>query len=250
MLMVNTLRVGAFSLAVCTFLSACQTKEAVPPTEAQLHSYAAEIQRTAIADMTVMQRCESLGGEIGIKAISARDSWNFSNSHLIDAADALLALKAKDTVQWQKQTYSLTNLALVKDESQRRAQSLNLAQRVPSAQKATCERELNRIETTSYADIGQEQGLSQSLLETASTPPDLSGVTLIVDQFSPWPEPGRTYFTLKQSIDTECAANSRIIALINHWPEEVYAYYCGDKPISLIECQWGECTSQAVGPAN
>ncbi|WP_020209543.1 hypothetical protein [Gilvimarinus chinensis] len=248
--LVNTLRLCAFSMTVCTFLSACQTQEIAPPTEADLHDYAVEVQRAAVSDLTVLQRCGSLGGDVAIKAVGARDNWTFSNSSLLKAAETLLAQQTSDIVHWQQQAYSLTSLALVKDESLRRAQRLNLAQRVPSDQKTTCERELQRIETTSYADIGKEQRLSQFLLASVTEQMDISDVSLISDQFSRWPEPGRTYFTLKQSVDTECTENSRIMALVNHWPEEAYAYFCGDKPISLIECQWGECTSQAVGPAN
>ncbi|UTF60721.1 MbeD family mobilization/exclusion protein [Gilvimarinus sp. DA14] len=245
------LRLGAFYFAACTLLSACQTKPVVPPTQSELENYAAQVQRTAVNDLTVIQQCENLGGSIGMLAVTARDTWEFSNSHLLAAAESLQAHQSKDIVHWQDQAYSLQTLAMVKEASQSRAQSLNLSQRVPSAQKATCERELRRIETTSYADIGADPRLSQALLaSTSNTTADFAGVTQIADQFSPWPEPGRTYFTLKQSIDKECEANSRIMPLVNRWPDEVYAYFCGDKPISLIECHWVECTSQAAGRAN
>ncbi|MCP8898395.1 hypothetical protein [Gilvimarinus xylanilyticus] len=240
-----------FALILSITLGACQNQtETPPPSESQIHNLATEVQRQALSDLALFKACASLGGALGDYANTARETWTFSNQRLVEAADRHMQAGNDDWVSWREETYSLSVLALVKDIQQSQYEQLNLAQRGPSGQKSVCRRELAIAETRIFSDLASPQ-VAQALVAQAQ-PKAAASVSIVrlSDSFSRWPEPGRSFFALNKQTGPNCSANSRIMPLVNHWPEEVYAHYCNGRPISLIQCQWGKCTRQKAGSAN
>lgn len=238
-----------FSLTaiVCTalLLNACQTKEPLPPTSAELVVFAHNVQDAAVEDLTVLASCSALGGPVADQASAVRESWQFTNTELLSRSEALILADQPDVVNWDERLYSLSSVFKVRDLGDRVSDRLNLSQRGPDAQKAVCRRELDRVESARYTELDANAALSQTLL--SDYPPladNIVGVSDIRDRFNRWPEPGRSFFSVSQSLQANCSGNSRIITLLNQWPLESYAHYCNQAPAALVSCEWGECRQQ------
>ncbi|WP_157471669.1 hypothetical protein [Gilvimarinus agarilyticus] len=222
-------------------LTACQTTEVIPPSDAEVEQLAHDIEAAAVTDMTVINRCSALGGPTGSYASAARETWQFNNENLVIDAERLLNSQRKDQVVIDAMPYSLIAIARVHDLSVSAHERLNLAGRSPNGQKTVCERELSRLETQSYAtefDLATLQALGE---KAESAPASETSAADILTRWAHWPKPGRSYISLSESAKTQCPQQSRIITLENNWPTERYAVYCDDTPQDLIQCEWGSC---------
>ncbi|WP_339897983.1 hypothetical protein [uncultured Gilvimarinus sp.] len=222
-------------------LTACQTTEVIPPTDAEVKQLAHDIEAAAVADMIVMNRCGALGGPTGAYASAARETWQFNNQNLIIDAERLLNSQRNDQIIIDAMPYSLAAIARVHDLSLSADERLNLAGRSPNGQKTVCERELSQLETQSYAaqfDLATLQALGE---RAESAPDSETSAADILTRWTHWPKPGRSYISLTESAKAQCPQQSRIITLENNWPTERYAVYCAGTPQNLVQCDWGAC---------
>ncbi|WP_049721693.1 hypothetical protein [Gilvimarinus polysaccharolyticus] len=235
-------------LVLALGLSACQTTELPPPTNAAISQFATDIQAAAVTDVTIMNHCSALGGPTGSYAEAVRESWQFSNQELLAAAERWLNSTRADQVTINALPYSLTAIADVHDLSISANESLNLAGRNPNGQKYVCNRELMRIETDTYAELSDPR-TSSALSQQAESLAELeTGVADILTRWAHWPKPGRSYISLVESVRAQCPTQSRIITLENNWPHERYAQYCDAVPVGLHQCEWGACSVLLTEP--
>ena len=241
---------GTILFLAAALLAGCQSQPVAPPSDQEITHFAHQVRTQAIADLTVIQACSALGGNIGDLASSTRESWTFTNQAIMDAADNRLGHSGNDWVSIDEQPYSLSALHFLRTQSEQSASQLNLVQRGPDSQKSTCRTALAKIESrqlTAFAAspaiaAALESGYGSDISEALTTEYQMA-------KFAARPAPGRSYFAVSESTAKSCGGGElTLMTLVNNWPDETYGVFCAGQPTALVRCQWGECQQQQPGP--
>lgn len=234
-------------IAICLFLQACASP---PPVieQTSLDTAATQILAEGIYFSTIFSRCAELGGDIEIEAISKQQDWLNTNSKLLLAADQLYSQQqATNTFDFQGKTLAPAAIKLAIDARQRANSELALQQRTPINKVKTCEFRLGKI-TAASLNLAQAPALAPyagevlkhlPLDEKMNDIPSLAGGIREV-------APGPTYFTLVKAHATNCTNAAFTLSIVNQWPREVYANFCGDKAVEVQTCEWGKCEAKSL----
>lgn len=240
-----------FSLLSVTaaFFAGCAQQPVVVPSEdpAQLTQLSADILSKAVYVNTIFNRCTALGGDAELEAITAQQDWIDKNWPAIIAADHYYTTHlGSQAVSYRGGNIALAAVLLSYDAQQRAINELNLKQRTPTNQQKTCVWRLQGIVQQELDLVQGEQALAdlQALQQqyTGSTT-TITPVPSLAGDVKPQQSNGRSYFVLAEEFKKECP-RGQIIVLHNQWPQEAYASYCNEVPVSLITCEWGKCTQQ------
>lgn len=197
---------------------------------------------------TLFSECEKLGNDIELETVSVQQDWLIKNRALILAADNYYSEQEKPSgVLYQGELLSLAAIKLAYDAQQRAKKDLNFSQRSPINRQKVC---LNRLKTLAdnEMDLSKKINGNSPLFadsQSATTGniglgsvPSMAG-TAFADK-----DPGRTHYNLTEQLKQECA-QTELLVLRSDWPNETYAVYCNNNPVTLMVCEWGKCEQRA-----
>ncbi len=234
--------------ALCTvLLQACAAPSAPPTSPESVAQAATTVLDEAVYYSTLFSSCASLGGEIEIDAISKQQDWLNSNNQLLLSADQLYSQQqAANTFEYQGKTLAPTAIKLAREAKQRAIKELSLNQRTPFNQVKTCEFRLSKINASSnnlakhpkiapYApELLTHLPLDQAI---ANIPSLAAGITEVA--------PGPTYYKLVKEHESKCPTGFTL-SIVNQWPKEAYANFCGDTSVDVLTCDWGNCETKKL----
>lgn len=234
--------------AFCVLLlQACAAPPAPPTSPDVLAQAATSVLEEAVYFSTLFSSCASLGGEIEIDAISKQQDWLNTNNQLLLSADQLYSQQqSANTFEYQGKTLAPAAIKLAREAKQRALKELALNQRTPLNQIKTCEFRLGKINpaSISLAQLPNIAPYASELLthlpldQVITNLPSLAGgITEVV--------PGATYYKLAKEHEEKCPAGFTL-SIVNHWPKEAYANFCGDSSVEVITCDWGKCESKKL----
>jgi len=230
---------------IALFATGCAQQEILPSEDPS------ELTHTAMVTLDnyiylneLFSQCSGLGGDAEYEALTAQQDWLGENWANVVAADEYysqqLISSAKD---YREQKLSLEAVWLKHKAQARANRELNLNQRTSSNQQKVCVRRMQAIaENIEPAHTPQTQANLQSLANKHNR--DTRRVTVVptlagdIDLNLPT---GSSYYVLAENLKKECPEGTFIV-IENRWPNEAYASYCNHAPVSLIECQWGQCS--------
>ncbi len=227
-------------------IAGCATQAPVADKET-LEKTATRILSEAVYYSYLFSNCAALGGDIEVEAISKQQDWLNANNQLVLAADQIYSQQhAASTFEYQGKTLAPAAIKLALESRKKATDELSLAQRTPINKVKTCEFRLSKItnETISLArnpDIARYQPeLLQHLpldQQGRDIPTLAGGITEVA--------PGATFFQLVKAHESACAA-PYTLTIANQWPQEAYAYFCGDAALEVLTCEWGKCESKKL----
>lgn len=191
--------------------------------------------------------CAALGGDIEVEAISKQQDWLNANNKILAAADQLYSQQqAANTFDYQGKTLAPAAIKLALDARKRAVNELSLAQRTPANQVKTCAFRLNKINSNTI-NLAQNPAVAPyqaELLQHLPLDPQSNDHPILAGGISEV-APGATYFQLIKAHESSCAA-PYTLTIANQWPREAYAYFCGDKAVEVLTCEWGKCESKKL----
>ncbi len=234
--------------ALCTvLLQACAAPSAPPTSPESVAQAATTVLDEAVYYSTLFSSCASLGGEIEIDAISKQQDWLNTNNQLLLSADQLYSQQqAANTFEYQGKTLAPAAIKLAREAKQRAIKELSLNQRTPLNQVKTCEFRLSKINASSnnlakhpkIAPYAPELLTHLPLDQTIANIPSLAaGITEVA--------PGPTYYKLVKEHESKCPTGFTL-SIVNQWPKEAYANFCGDTSVDVLTCDWGNCETKKL----
>lgn len=228
-------------------LQACAAPPAPPANPDALAQAATSVLEEAVYYSTLFSSCASLGGDIEIDAISKQQDWLNANNQLLLSADQIYSQQQSDnTFEYQGKALAPAAIKLAREAKQRAIKELSLHQRTPLNQMKTCEFRLSKINASSnnlaklpkIAPYASELLTHLPLDQTIANIPSLAaGITEVA--------PGPTYYKLVKEHESKCPAGFTL-GIVNHWPKEAYANFCGDSSVEVLTCDWGNCESKKL----
>lgn len=234
-------------LASALFAQGCTTPQ-VAPDQSSVSQATERVLQEAVYFSTLFASCAALGGDVEIEAISKQQDWLNANNKLLLAADQIYSQQeAANTFEYQGKTLAPNAIRLALDAKQRAVNELALNQRTPMNKVKTCEFRLGKI-TTATLDLAQSELIAPYAMEILkSSPldhrldhvPTLSGgITEVA--------PGATYYKVIKAHEATCPDNPFTLSIVNQWPNEVYANFCGDITVEVLSCDWGKCSAKKL----
>lgn len=234
--------------ALCSvLLQACAAPSTPPTSPESLAQAATAVLDEAVYYSTLFSSCASLGGEIEIDAISKQQDWLNSNNQLLLSADQLYSQQqAANTFEYQGKTLAPAAIKLAREAKQRAIKELSLNQRTPLNQVKTCEFRLSKINASSN-NLAKHPKIASYALELlthlpldqaiANIPSLAAGITEVA--------PGPTYYKLVKEHESKCPTGFTL-SIVNQWPKEAYANFCGDTSVDVLTCDWGNCETKKL----
>ena len=240
--MINKKYLHLASLSALT-LSGC----VAPPTPTaidatSIESAATYILSEAVYYSTLFSTCSSLGGDTELDAIDIQQNWLNENSTLVAAADNYYSQQqAKNTFTYDGKTLAPAAIRLTLKARNRATDELALGQRSPANKHKTCQFRLAQISgaklplvndpliTPYQTELLQHVPLDLSIADVPRLGAGLMGTTQ-----------GATYFTVAKAYESSCA-EAYTLSIVNQWPNEAYANFCGEKADEVVTCEWGKC---------
>jgi hypothetical protein len=229
------------------FFSGCATQPVAPVDAGTLEKAATHTLSEAVYFSTLFSSCIALGGDTELDAIDIQQSWINTNSTLVAAADSYYSQQhANNTFTYNGKTLAPAAIRLALDARARATKELALTQRSPANQQKTCQFRLAQISgdkiplandpliTPYQTELLTHVPLDLNIADT----PQLAGGLTGTSQ-------GATYFTIAKAHETSCS-DSYTLSMVNQWPHEVYANFCGAKAVEVISCEWGKCETKKL----
>lgn len=234
----------AFSVA---FMSGCANQAVTYTDASSLEKAATHVLSEAVYFSTLFSTCAALGGDTELDAIDIQQNWINANSSLVASADSYYSQqKANNTFTYNGKTLAPEAIRLVLDARARATNELSLTQRSPANKHKTCQFRLaqisgNKLPLTNDPLIAPYQAellthlpLDLNIADAPQLAGELNGTTQ-----------GATYFTIAKAHETTCIA-AYTLSIVNQWPNEAYANFCGEKAVEVITCEWGKCESKKL----
>lgn len=228
-------------------LQACAAPPVAPPNPDSLAQAATSVLEEAVYYSTLFSSCASLGGEIEIDAISKQQDWLNTNNQLLLSADQLYSKQqAANTFEYQSKTLAPAAIKLAREAKQRAIKELALSQRTPLNRIKTCEFRLSKINSASN-NLAQLPNIAPYTAELLAHLPLDQVITNIPSLAGGITEvaPGPTYYKLVKEHEGKCPTGFTL-SIVNQWPIEAYANFCGDDSVEVLTCDWGKCQSKTL----
>lgn len=236
------------AFAFLAFIPGCATPPPVVIDQALVVEAATKTLQEAVYYSTIFSSCTTLGGEAEIDAISTQHDWVSANTNLILAADEIYSQhQAANTFDYQGKTLAPAAIKLALDSKLRAVNELKLDQRTPINKIKACQYRISKI-TGSALEIAQTPDIAPYANEILShvpldqalddVPKLAAGITEVA--------PGPTYYQLVKDHEARCPSSGFTLSVINQWPKEVYANFCGDSSVEILTCDWGKCETKKI----
>lgn len=237
------------TLASALLINGCA---APPPVveidQAALGQAATQTLQEAVYYSAIFSTCAALGGDVEVEVISKQHDWTNANTNLVLAADQIYSQQhANNTFEYQGKTLSPAAVRLALESRLRAVNELKLDQRTPINQVKACEYRLSKI-TGNVLDLSQTPWIApyaSEILKHSPLDQQLDEVPALAGGITEVP-PGPTYFTLVKNHEAACQSTPLTLSIINQWPKEVYANFCGDTSVELLTCDWGKCEAKKL----
>lgn len=242
--MINT---KYFYLAALTALSGCASQPITTTDTNSLVKAATHVLSETVYFSTLFSTCAALGGDTELDAIDIQQNWINANSTLVAAADSYYSQQqANNTFTYNGKTLAPAAIRLVLDARARATDELALAQRSPINKQKTCQFRLAQINgnklplaNDSLVAPYQAELLTHIPLDlNIADAPQLAGGLAGTSQ-------GATYFTIAKAHETTCTG-AYTLSMVNRWPNEAYANFCGEKAVAVVTCEWGKCETKKL----
>lgn len=231
---------------IALFATGCAQQEILPSEDP------AELTQTAMITLDnyvylneLFNQCSALGGDAEYEALSVQQDWLAKNWANVVAADAYYSQQLISSAKDYRDTKISLEAIWLKHQARLRANNeLNLNQRTSSNQQKVCVR---RMQAVAENEIEPGQTLqTQANLQSLATQHDrdtrrVTVVPTLAGGFDLDLPTGSSYYVLAENLKKECP-EAAFIVIENQWPNETYASYCNQTPVSLIQCQWGQCS--------
>lgn len=230
-----------------SLLSGCANQPTTPTDENSLKQAASYVVGEAVYFSTLFSSCIALGGDTELDAIDAQQNWINANATLVAAADTYYSQQQADrTFSYNQKTLSPEAIQLAVDARARATKELALAQRSPANQQKTCQFRLAQISGDKIPLVSdpliapyQAELLTHTPLDQGiADVPQLAGGLLNTT-------PGTSYFTIAKAHESKCPA-AHTLSIVNQWPNEAYANFCGKEAVEVITCEWGKCEAKKL----
>ncbi len=236
------------AFAFLSLTQGCATPPPVAVDPAMVVAAATKTLQEAVYYSTIFSSCAALGGEAEIDSISTQYDWLSANTQLILAADEIYSQnQAANTFDYQGKTLAPAAIKLALDSKLRAVNELKLDQRTPINKIKACQYRISKI-TGSARELAQMPDIApyaeeilkhQPLEATLGNVPKLAaGITEVA--------PGPTYYQLVKSNEAKCPSSGFTLSIINQWPKEAYANFCGDSSVEIMTCDWGKCETKKI----
>jgi hypothetical protein len=237
---------NAIFLFSSLLISGCATQAPIIKKDT-LESAATQTLHEAVYYSNLFSSCTALGGEVEIDAISKQQDWLNANRELIAAADQYYSQQqAANTFEYQGKTLAPAAIKLALEARKRAVDELGLAQRTPSNRIKTCAFRLNKINSSNIS-LTQNQTIAGAQTELLRYSPldqkndDFPSLAGGITEVAPGP----TFFQLVKAHESNCA-EPYTLTIANQWPQEAYAYFCGNTAAEVLTCEWGKCQSKKL----
>lgn len=244
--MINTKYV-CLAVFSTTLLSSCANQPLTTPDANSLEKAARHVLSETVYFSTLFSTCSAMGGDTELDAIDIQQSWINANSTLIAAADSYYSQQqANYTFTYDGKTLAPAAIRLVLDARNRATNELALAQRSPINKQKTCQFRLAQINgnklplandpliTPYQAELLTHVPLDLNIADAPQLAGGLNGASQ-----------GATYFTIAKAHETTCTG-AYTLSMVNQWPNEAYANFCGEKAVAVITCEWGKCETKKL----
>lgn len=228
------------------FMSGCATPPTIPDATS-IEKAATRVLSETVYFSTLFSSCAALGGDTELDAIDIQQNWINANATLVAAADSYYSQQqANNTFTYDGKTLAPAAIRLVLDARNRATNELALAQRSPVNKQKTCQFRLAQISgnklplandplvTPYQAELLAHVPLDLNIADA----PQLAGGLAGASQ-------GATYFTIAKAHESSCPA-AYTLSIVNQWPNEAYANFCGEKAVAVINCEWGKCETKKL----
>jgi hypothetical protein len=231
---------------IALFATGCAQQEILPSEDP------AELTQTAMITLDnyvylneLINQCSRLGDDAEYEALTAQQDWLAKNWANVVAADEYYSQQfLSSTKDYDDKKLSLEAIWLKHQARSRAISELNLKQRTSGNQQKVCIRRMQAI-----AKNAVEPGVAaqtQANLQALATKHDrdtrrITEIPTLAGSFDLDLATGSSYYVLAENLKKECS-QAAFIVIENQWPNEAYASYCDQAPVSLIQCQWGQCS--------
>lgn len=236
-----------FAALSAVFMSGCTTQTPTTLDVNSLEKAATYALSETVYFSTLFSTCQALGGDTELDAIDIQQNWININSTLVAAADSYYSQQqANSTFTYDGKTLAPAAIRLVMDARNRATNELAFAQRSPVNKQKTCQFRLAQIsgDKLSLANDPLIAPYQTELLahipldlHTADAPQLAGGLGGTAQ--------GATYFTIAKAHEIGCT-NAYTLSIVNQWPKEAYANFCGKKAVEVITCKWGKCETKKL----
>ncbi len=233
-------------LSTSLFMFGCATQAPVADKNT-LEKAANQVLSDAVYYSNLFSSCAALGGDIEVDAISKQQDWLNANNQLILAADQIYSQQhAANTFDYQGKTLAPAAIKLALESRKRAIDELSLAQRTPVNRIKTCEFRLNKItnETINLTHNATIAAYQTEILQHAPLDQQAHDFPLLAGGITEV-TPGATYFQLVKAHESACG-EPYTLTIANQWPQEAYAYFCGNTAVEVLTCEWGKCESKKL----
>lgn len=236
-----------YPLALATLLSSCSNQPITTTDKSSLTKSAAYVLSESVYFSTLFSTCATLGGDTELDAIDIQQNWIKANSTLVAAADSYYSQQqANHTFNYDGKTLAPAAIRLVMNARNRATNELSLARRSPVNKQKTCQFRLAQIsgDKLPLANDPQIAPYQSELLThlpldlTIANAPQLAGSLGGTAQ-------GASYFNISKAHESTCPA-AYTLSMVNQWPNEAYANFCGEKAVAVITCEWGKCETKKL----
>jgi hypothetical protein len=221
----------------------------VEHSEAQRQDAVQAILSEAVYYTNLFDTCVTLGGEAEINAVETQQNWLAVNWPLIAAADVIYSNKMQAaTFQYNNQAISPAAIHLAQLARERAQNELSLEQRSPSNKQITCNFRFKKItpENIALSTLPNiAPFVDEVLAQSSATNHPIHAVPSLAGDIATDTPQGRSYFTIFKQLEADCP-NAYTLVIVNNWPLETYANFCGDQYMETIECTWGKCAAKAL----
>lgn len=228
-------------------LSSCANQPTITTDANSLEKAATHVLSEAVYFSTLFSSCAALGGDTELDAIDIQQNWINANSSLVSAADSYYSKQlANRTFTYNEKTIAPEAIRLALNARTRATNELALSQRSPINKQKTCQFRLTQIsgEKLPLANDPLIAPYATELLGHLPLDINIADAPLLAGGFISTAQ-GATYFTVAKNHETTCAAASTL-TIVNQWPKEAYANFCGEKAVEVITCEWGKCEAKKL----
>lgn len=247
MSIINT-QTGLAIMPALFFLASC-TSQAPAPSATDVTDAAETIVKETVYVSTLFTTCASLGGEQEIMAIDKQQDWTTNNGELAAAADTLYSQRiAATTIDYDGKRLSPAAIYLAKQARQRALDELGLSKRSANNQRKTCDFRLAKI-TVANSKLSHQPTIAAAHADIMKSAPSritpIQAIPTLAANINLDTPPGRTYYSINKALEKECNAPFTL-TLVNQWPNEAYANFCGNNLVDTLMCEWGKCEAKRL----
>lgn len=244
--MTNNKKTSIISLSA-VLLYGCATPPPIPSDANSLNKAASHVLSESVYFSTLFSSCIALGGDTELDAIDVQQSWINANTTLVSAADSYYSQQQADrTFTYNGKTLAPEAIQLAVDARERAIKDLSLAQRSPMNQQKTCQFRLAQIQANNIS-LASDPSIAPYQAELlVHTPLDLNIVDAPLLSGGLYnTTQGASYFSISKTHESTCN-DAHTLSIVNQWPQEAYANFCGTQATEVITCEWGKCETKKL----